>query len=135
MNLFTGGYYITYEVKVFIHNTWSAWLPLHMEYHIPPAGANKVLFLAVRFWVFEYISELQLSELSLLHGDMGGVAYTLDVPLGELHDVVYRAVVAVGALLVTAWVVGGFAWFSSFSISLVEWGSWLGLLLAPSGSP
>ena len=66
---------------------------------------------------------------------MGGVAYTLDVPLGESHDVVYRVVVAVGVLLVTAWVVGGIAWFSSFSSSLVEWGSWLGLLPAPSGSP
>ena len=66
---------------------------------------------------------------------MGGVAYILDVPLGESHVVVYSANVAVGALLVAAWVAGGFACFFSFSISNVVWGSGLGLLLGPSKSP
>ena len=51
---------------MFIHDTWSAWLRLHMEYHIPPAGANEMLFLAVRLWVYEFSSVVQLSEFSLL---------------------------------------------------------------------
>ena len=63
------------KFKVFIHNTWKTWLRLHMEYHIPPAGANEVLFVAVRLCVSKFINQSYSCQSFLFS----------KVTLGELH--------------------------------------------------
>ena len=88
---------------------------------------------------------MQLSEFCLLLVDIGGVTYTLEVPLGESHVVVYNDVVVIGTKLLIAGFVCGTAcgwsgWIcvsggTSCSVSDVGWICGLGSLFGTSVSP